>query len=189
MHGIIHCSLSKNVIHVIWCVWSPYAQTGIKLRVSFTRDMISHFLENWFKIILNVYEVRKSRNLTRFHIETCVGYDKKIQSFSSKLRRSPASALALAARTPDLARALARPRAQPRLRACLRLRLPPCAPPPPARPPPRFPAHRLSEERGEGGWRRRSSPVLRRGVYHRKVWHRFLLSLDIIHVVVVVLVA
>jgi hypothetical protein len=34
----------------------------------------------------------------------------------------------------------------------------------------------------------RRCPVLRRGVYHRKVWHTFLLSLDIIYVVVAVVV-
>ena len=81
MHGIIFCSLLKNVVHVIWCVWSPYAQTRIKFRASFTRDMISHFLENWFKIILNLYEVGKSRNLKRFHINICVGYGKKFNRF------------------------------------------------------------------------------------------------------------
>ena len=89
--------------------------------------------------------------------------------------RSPALA-----RAPSAARTLARRRARPGPRARPTSSR--------ARPPPRFPAHRLFEDRGGGG-RRRSSPVLRRGVYHRKVWHRFLLSIDIIHVVVVVLVA
>ena len=81
MHEIINCSLWKNVINVIWCVWSPYAQTRIKFHASFTRDMMSHFLKNWFKIILNLYEVWKSRNLTRLHIDTCVGYGKKFNRF------------------------------------------------------------------------------------------------------------
>ena len=51
VHGILQCSVSKNVIHVNWCMLSPYPRTRIKFRASSSRYMTTDLPEKCFKII------------------------------------------------------------------------------------------------------------------------------------------
>ena len=51
VHGILQCSVSKNVIHVNWCMLSPYPRTRIKFHASSSRNMTTDLPEKYFKII------------------------------------------------------------------------------------------------------------------------------------------